>query len=80
MFFKQCMMHRRQEGLPGVSVHVAWIPEELAKVGKVLELLDSHTGEWTGGWVVESVHSRLSEEYVREHENDYKHQRKASDV
>lgn len=80
-FFKQCRLV-----IPGngpvkcpIAVQTAWIPERFAHVGKVLSLLRSD-GSWSEGWVVNEVYNRLSEEYVREHEQDYKSQRKASDV
>lgn len=78
MFFKQCRMVQRAPNGNGLGVHTAWIPEQFAVIGRVLSL---KFGEcWSNDWEVERVDTRVSEEYVREHERDYKDQRKASDV
>lgn len=80
-FFKQCLMLKHTtiaDGLPATQVHTAWIPEDLAKEGKVLDILKDD-GTWDAGWVVEKVHTRMSEEYVREHERDHLTQSEASD-
>lgn len=89
MFYRQCKLVRDEDN----SVHVAWIPEQFAKVGKMLALrvrpLTIQTGclveelpgtEWLDGWRVDEVWTRASEEYVRDHERDFKTQREASDV
>lgn len=41
--FKQCTMHLKTE--TGHQVHVAWIPAELARVGKHV-LIDGMPGRW----------------------------------
>jgi len=74
------MLHKVTPGLAGVSVQMTWIPEEFAKEGKILELKNPQTGEWDNGWTVEKVYARSEESYVRERSQDYKHQRKASDI
>ena len=79
-FYKHCMLHKTHRGQIGVSVQMTWIPEQFAHVGKVLALKDPSTGEWDDGWTVESVYARCEESYVMERSQDYKHQRKASDV
>jgi hypothetical protein len=59
---------------------VAWIPIDYAKAGMVLDLRQED-GSWSNGWTVGGVFpTRISADYVREHERDYKSQRKASDI
>ena len=71
---KQCLLG------DGIFSHVAWIPDQFAVVGKVIDLRDEK-GEWSRGWIVRDVYpQRLKYEYVREHERDYKSQREASDI
>lgn len=67
-YFVQAQMEKGQQR------HTAWIPEKFAVVGKVLKI------KGDDGWLVVSIHSRKSEEEVRERSQDYKHQRKASDI
>lgn len=67
--FKQCELKKNG------SVQVAWIPEQFAHVGNYLEL----KGE--DGWLVTFVGQiRITNEEVLEQSQDYKHQRKASDI
>lgn len=78
MFYKQCMMTRVSE--TSHDTHIAWIPEQFAHEGKVVDVLDNY-GEWSKNWTVDVVYqNRVSEEYIREHQDDYKNQRKASDI
>lgn len=79
-FYKHTTMHKPLPNDGGIQVHIAWIPEEFAKVGKVLKLKDPISGEWDDGWVVQSVYARQAEEFVLEHSQDYKYQRAASDI
>jgi hypothetical protein len=65
---------------PGVvNYHTAWIPEEFSKIGKYLKIKDEF-GEWDNGWKVVGVGSRKEEQFVLEDSQDYKRQRKASDI
>ena len=57
---------------------MAWIPEKFATEGRALRLTDSGVSE--DGWRVTGIGARLTEEYVRERSQDYKHTRQASDV
>jgi hypothetical protein len=50
MFYRQCCLERK-----GTRT-TSWIPEEFAKVGKVLKLKEED------GWVVKSVGDRLDGE------------------
>lgn len=54
---------------------VAWIPSRFAKIGKFLRINDDN------GWEVVSVdRTAMTEEYVMSHRDDYRYQRKVSDV
>lgn len=81
-FYKQCLMCRETpEGAAIVEYHTAWIPEQFAQTDKIIDLKDAgEDGGWSRGWKVINVYGRAAEEYVIEHERDYKHQRKASDI
>ncbi len=71
---KQCLL------TSGTLDLVAWIPDEFAVVGKIIDVRQKD-GKWSEGWTVDIVYGPLlSFEYVREHERDYKSQRKASDI
>lgn len=56
-----------------------WIPEQYAHLNNYIKL-KKDDGTWEDGWKVIEVGTRLSEEYVLDHERDYKTQRKASDI
>ena len=74
MFYKQCTLRHEKTS----SVRTSWIPEQFAKEGKILDIKEGE--HWVKGWKVVDVFTRASEEYVVEHERDYKTQRKASDI
>lgn len=63
-------------------MHTAWIPEKLAVVGKTVYFgKKEEEPEPDLLWTVASVSDgRVSEEYLAEHERDYKTQRQASDI
>src|SRR5579863_2124907 len=70
----QCKLRR------GSSEMTAWIPNECALEGRVVDLDDPEHGE-TKGWTVLSVGSMvLDSDVVRERSRDYLTQRKASDL
>jgi hypothetical protein len=65
-FYRQCVMRR------GTIESVAWIPEEFAKVGKVLELREEDK-TWTDGWrVVEAYKLRLPQTVVEKQERAHR--------
>jgi len=72
MYSRQCILRNNK------TFTVSYIPEQYAKVGKILKLKEN--GEWKDGWIVEKVGSRRLTEEVIERSQDYKHQRKASDI
>lgn len=74
MFYRQCKLKN------GKLEHVSWVPEKFAKIGKFISIKDSK-GKWNNGYkVVEVGDIRLEDEEVFERSQDYKYQRKASDI
>ena len=72
--YKQCTLKN------GDVWHHAWIPEEFAVKGKLIQI-KNELGHWGMTWeVVSAGQVGISGEYVRELERDYLHQRKASDI
>jgi hypothetical protein len=56
----------------------SWIPEQYAKVGKVLKLRDDNN-VWTDGWVVQlASQTRLAEDMITDYHRDIKGHRKAT--
>jgi hypothetical protein len=79
MNFKQCALSRPHASSQRIRLRqMAWIPEQFAKVGMVLEIKGSD-GAWQDAWVVDDVYTQATEEYVRQHERDYLTQSQASD-
>jgi hypothetical protein len=73
IYFRQCKLQR------GNAFTTSWIPEKYTKKGKHIELKDNDV--WVDGWLVTEVgNKRLQEEYVVTRSQDYKRQRKASDI
>ena len=71
-YYRQCMLERFE--FPVRTQQVAWIPEQFAVVGKYVKILDED------GWRVQEVGSRQSEEYLQDHERDWKGHRQRTDV
>lgn len=78
------MIHYRQCRLQKGPFHTtSWIPEKFAIKGKYVKLKkEGSTGnkKWDNGWLVVEVGSRMREEEVLVRSQDYKHQRKQSDI
>lgn len=70
-YYRQCSF-KSDKG----RVDTAWIPEHGAKVGKRMHFDDDETEVWT----VTAVYERQAADYLRERQQDYKHQRKVSDI
>lgn len=69
MYYKQCVLRKQN------TVQTAWIPEQFAHINEYVCIKDDD------GWLVELVgQHRMLEEDVSKHSQDYKHQRKASDI
>lgn len=77
VYYKQCKLQK------GLFHTTSWIPEKFAVKGKYVKLKrEGATGikKWDNGWLVVEVGSRMKEEEVLVRSQDYKHQRKASDI
>ena len=68
------MNHRQCKLKKGDTYQVTWIPEKYAKIGKYLQLKDDD------GWQVVEIYSKKDSKEVPKRSDDYKHQRKASDI
>lgn len=70
---RQCRLSR------GKVQTTLWLPEKYAVKGSIVKL--KQDGEWVDGWLVESVsEASMPYEEVRDRSEDYKKQRKASDI
>lgn len=69
MYYKQCTLKKDN------IYQTVWIPEIYAHIGQILEIKQDN------GWLVTEVGQiRMLEEDVSMHSQDYKHQRKMSDI
>ena len=70
-WFRQCKFKK------GNTYQTAWVEEKPGlKVGALVELKSDNHEKWE----VAEIGGRNSAEYVQELQNDYAHQRKASDI
>jgi len=76
-YHRQCRLSKQRNGK--VEILTTWLPEEFARVGKVLEL-EMNSGGWENGWAVCEVYERKKSKEVAERERDYKKNRSASDI
>ena len=77
-YYKQCILQKQVDD-KRIREMTTFIPEQFAKVGKYLEILEGE--EWSDGWRVKLASKvRLEESYVQERSRDYKHTRETSDV
>jgi hypothetical protein len=77
--FVRAELSRAQDG--GINRMQSWIPAKVAVVGKIIDLKDDETGEWTRGWTVESVAGATMEmPGLRKASRDHLKMRKASDI
>ena len=68
----QCLLGKKSR------YQVAWIRENAAYIGNVIELVDDDRRD--PGWRVISAGNRLRADYLRERSRDYLRTRKASDI
>jgi hypothetical protein len=68
-FYRQCKLRN------GNVYTVGWIDAIHARIGNWVKMKSDESE-----WIVAEVWSKLSKEYVEEHERDYRKQRKASDI
>ena len=79
MNFRQCMLERKTK--KGYEVTTSWLPEKYTIKGRILKLQNRKTGEWSDGWRVDLVGTLTkTKEEVIKRSQDYKNQRKASDI
>jgi len=73
---KQCRLVR------GDSSTISWLPDKFAVKGKIIDLRSRETGKWSKNWEVVSgwYSDSVNSDYILEREQDYKHQRAASDI
>lgn len=71
--------HVQCQFVRGNERYTAWIPEEYAKLGRVLKLRHDD-GHWEDGWEVKRRGARMLSSYVEDHERNYLKQREASDI
>lgn len=55
-YYKQCDLKK------GNITQTSYIPEKFAVAGAVLKI--KQNGQWDDGWVVESVHARVDEDFI----------------
>lgn len=68
IYYRQCILKK------GDTSQIAWIPEMYASLGNYVKLKEDD------GWQIIEVGSRLAAPDMNEQSQDYKHQRKASDI
>ena len=77
VMYRQCRLEKNVEG--GKCVQMSYIPEPYCEVGKILKL----RGEdkiWEDGWRVTFAGAKRSFEQVDVQSQQYKKQRRASDI
>ena len=73
-YFQQCKLKKDK------AVQTAWIPTRLAVVGKIIRIKDANSN-WDDGWEVTDVFLITQDiDKVIIDAQDYKKQRKASDI
>lgn len=77
-WYKQCGFTTPTD--TGLLTEIAWIPENLAIVGKKIYFGNKSNTPDTLWTVVSVSDHRMSGKYLQEHERDYKTQRQASDI
>ena len=74
------MKYWQCELLKGNVKVMSWLPQNIAQKGTYVKLLRDEV--WSNGWRIEEVYrgAVLDQDEITERSQDYKHQRKASDV
>ena len=76
-YVKQCVLIKILH--EGSVTYTAWIPEKNARIGNTVDIKDMND-IWNKGWKVVSVGTKMPYSEMVERREDYKHQRKASDI
>lgn len=76
LYYKQCVLRK------GNTIEVSWIPEVYAHVNAYVKIRDKKDKKiWDDGWQVMTVSEfRMDEAQLNDYSQDYKHQRKMSDI
>lgn len=76
--YTQCVLELKLDDNSKL-IDQAWIPTNLAKVGKTLRIKNSND-EWVNGWVVVERGATKDADFVEARERDYTRQRQVSDI
>lgn len=89
-YYRQCKLSkkdRKYSNYPRANSYdvveiflTSWIPEQFAYIGNYIKVLNKDSLQWEDGWQVVEIGIRAPEDEVLERNQDYKHQRKASDI
>jgi len=80
MNYKQCVLEMRKDN-GSVLINTTWLPEKYAVKGKILELKNRDTGEWTKTWKVTMVGTQeLTQEQVIKQSRWHANHRNATDI
>ena len=74
--YTQCLL--RKPTSKGYKERVAFIPTNMAKAGKTVEVKIDDC--WENGWIVTKTYATVSWDYLQPRERDHLSQRSASDV
>lgn len=76
IYYKQCVLRKEN------TIEVSWIPEVYAHVNAYVAIRNKKDKSiWDDGWQVITVSQfRMDEEQLNDFSQDYKHQRKMSDI
>jgi len=73
--YRQCVVRKKSKTM------VTWLPVKFAKVGTGI-MLKMDSGEWDTGWKVTAVYVGIELDHgtVEKRSQDYRNQRKVSDI
>jgi len=79
MKYKQCLLTKFT--FSGLINQMTWLPEKFAIQGEYIKLKTEDNG-WDDGWCVKIVYKgiKFDENFVSARSQDYKKQRKTSDI
>ncbi len=76
VYYRQCKLVKKIEA--GTRHQTSYLPEEFAKVGKIVKLRDDD-GEWEDGWLVAEASShRMADDEMHDSHDTIKGHRKAT--
>jgi hypothetical protein len=77
--YRQCVLRNPQKGL----ITTTWLPEKFMakhRSGQPIKLKSLQTGEWSDGWLLYEVGTRMLEDIVKILCDGYRWEREASDI